>query len=125
MDGQQEKLVICAENIENVNHYFNELLHQAAKTEAQRKVANSLVVPDTIVDRICSSDWPSSLQINTETFHELAVDQSLVPETHLSLIPAVENIDAAFARKRLMVNTYADAASFLLWQQAKAICMRR
>lgn len=119
LDGQQKKLVICAENIENVSYYFQQLLQQTAQTERHRRIAESLIVPNTIVDRICSSEWPKSLQINTEVFHELAVDQGCIAKTDLALIPTIQEIDAAFARKRLLVNTYADASSFLALAEGK------
>lgn len=119
LDGTSKKTVICAENIENVSRYFAKLLDKAVKTKEQQKAARCLIVPDTIVDRICSSEWPKSLQINTEKFHELAVDKSVVSKTDIKQIPAVADIEAAFARKRLMVNTFADASSFMALAEGK------
>lgn len=119
LDGSKKTTIICAENIENVSKYFKELLVEVAITQEQKKIAESLVVPDTIVDRICSTHWPEEIQVNTEKFHELAVDKSVVADSGIELIPAVGNIEGAFARKRLMVNTYADASSFMAIARGK------
>lgn len=119
LDGSKKTTIICAENIENVSKYFNELLVEVALTQKQKLIAQSLVVPDTIVDRICSAHWPEEIQVNTEKFHELAVDKAVVADSGIELIPAVGKIEGAFARKRLMVNTYADAASFMALARGK------
>lgn len=119
LDGSKKTTIICAENIENVSKYFNELLLEAALTQDQKQVAESLVIPDTIVDRICSAKWPEEIQVNTEKFHELAVDKAVVADSGIELIPAIGNIAGAFTRKRLMVNTYADASSFMALARGK------
>ena len=106
-----ERRVILCENIELVGKYFTSLLYNAAQDVEQREVLRSVVVPDTIVDRICSADWPRTSCVTTEIFHELAVDANVLPDTCIRLIPSVGNISAAFARKRFLVNTYADASS--------------
>lgn len=107
------KIVICAENIENVSFYFKELLNSIDVDQKQKEALGKLIVPDTIVDRICSSNWPTNCVIHTEKFYELAVDKNTLSNTKIELISAIDNIEGAFARKRLMVNTYADASAFL------------
>ncbi len=111
--SMEGKTVICAENVEHVGSFFKEALTQAADDPRKKSVAASLVTPDTVVDRICASDWPNSLVVKTEKYHELAVDSKVVPETHIALITADNNIQASFVRKRLLLNTFADASSFM------------
>jgi mannitol-1-phosphate 5-dehydrogenase len=119
LDGSKKKTIICAENIENVGKYFNDLLEEVVINQEQKQIAETLIVPNTIVDRICSAKWPEEIQVSTEKFHELAIDKNLVRDSRIKLIPAIENIDGAFARKRLMVNTYADASSFMALAKGK------
>ena len=104
--------VLCCENVEHVGEAFSELLLGCAENEAQHRSLRSVAIPDTIVDRICSANWPSTSLVTSERFFELAVAKSALPDTGIKLIPSVDRIDAAFARKRFLVNTYADAVSF-------------
>lgn len=81
LDEDDEKLILCAENIERSGKYFKQILEK--KTE---KHYDNFYIPDTVVDRICASKWP---------------------------IKAFDDLERAFVRKRLLVNTYCDACCFL------------
>lgn len=118
-DGNHMLAVICAENIEHVSGFMKGILEKAASSEEQMKKIPMFCIPDTIVDRICSSNWPGNLEVNSEMYHELAVDQKTLADTHIKLIPAIDNIEGAFVRKRLMVNTFADASSFFALAKGK------
>ena len=99
-------LVGC-ENVERVDEVVGAIL---AATELPLQRQARVLIPRTVVDRICASDWPASMAIRTETYTELAVSP-----TGLDLpgIDVVHDIDAAFDRKRYLVNTLADAAAIL------------
>ena len=109
--------VFCCENVEHVGEFFHNLLVGAAENEEQRENLNRVIVPDTIVDRICAANWPETSVITSEKFHECAVDARVVNDTGIALITSTDNIRGAFARKRFLVNTYADAISFLAIQE--------
>ena len=111
------KPVVCAENVEHAGELFGRCLRECATTERQTACAESIVAPSTMVDRICSATWPEGTLVNTETFHELLVDSKVMPQTGVELIGVTDSIDAAFARKRLLLNTFADASSFLGMQK--------
>jgi mannitol-1-phosphate 5-dehydrogenase len=119
LEPNQPKVILCAENIENVSEYFSGILQEIAESEREQSILNNLIIPDTIVDRICSASWPEDLTVITESFHELAVDGRQYEDTGITLIPAVRDLEGAFARKRLMVNTFADASSFLALAKGK------
>lgn len=112
--GQQDgtgKMIICCENVEHVGSYFRELLMRNADEEQRKNVAK-IKIPNTIVDRICSMDSRNDF-IVSESFHELAVDKEILPQTHIEKIASMENLEGHFYRKRYLLNSYADAASFL------------
>jgi mannitol-1-phosphate 5-dehydrogenase len=111
-DGD-DRLIICCENIEHVGTLFKKSLEEVSITDEQRTRLDKIAVPDTIVDRICASNWPESSVVTGELFHECAVDAKVVARTGIEFIPAVGRIDQDFSRKRLLLNTYADAISFL------------
>lgn len=105
--------VICCENVEDAGSYFKSLLVSEAKTNEEIAILNKIIVPDTIVDRICATS-PSNINIVTsEKFHECSVDINVLSDTKIKLIPAVENIKGNFYRKRYLLNAYADAISFI------------
>jgi mannitol-1-phosphate 5-dehydrogenase len=112
MDGEH-RMVLCCENIENVGAYFKNLLLSEAVTPMQKARMEQVQVPDTIVDRICTTSWPQSTVVTSEMFYECAVDADAVADTGIEFIPAVRNIEMNFARKRCLLNTYADAISFI------------
>jgi mannitol-1-phosphate 5-dehydrogenase len=112
MDGNN-RLVLCCENIENVGAYFKNLLVSEAATPIQKARMKMIQVPDTIVDRICSTSWPQSTVVTSEIFHECSVDVNVVDDTGIEFIPAIRNIEMNFSRKRCLLNTYADAISFI------------
>ncbi len=106
------KQVLCIENVEHVGDYFrSQLDSMLEKEEDQKKFAN-IRIPDTIVDRICSAN-PDTFEVLCEEFHECMVDENVVPDTGLDLIGSTLDIDSHFARKRYLLNTYADGISFL------------
>jgi mannitol-1-phosphate 5-dehydrogenase len=65
------------------------------------------------VDRICSSNWPNDLTIDTEKYGELSIDANTAGNINVKEIPSIDNIEAAFMRKRLLLNTFADASAFM------------
>lgn len=112
-EDRGDRMVICCENIERVGAYFTGLWDRIPMAAEQRIRLERVAVPDTIVDRICAADWPESTAVTSERFHECAVDAKSVARTGIDLIAPTERIDRDFARKRLLLNTYADAISFL------------
>jgi mannitol-1-phosphate 5-dehydrogenase len=111
-DDNDSKAVICCENVEHVGTFFHELLvGQDGLSSDQRARLDKVIVPDTVVDRICASD--PDLNVSSETFYELAVDAGKMPETGIRLIRTEADIPACFARKRYLMNTYADLCSFI------------
>ncbi len=115
----ENRMVICCENVENVGTYFKKILIDLAKDEEHKKNIEQIRVPSTIVDRICSTSWPESSAVTSEIFHECAVDANIVADTKIKFIPSVNNIEAAFLRKRLLVNTYSDAICFIALEKGK------
>lgn len=107
LDPSAKKIVLCAENIERSGEYFKSLMAKNKKNKGE-----NLVVPDTVVDRICSSMWPENLQILSEDFGEFGYDAN-VYQGELGPIEGKGNLNRAFVRKRLLVNTYSDASCFL------------
>lgn len=112
LEGRNIKKIICAENIENVSSFFRQLLNKYTTEEKHKNIIDNLIIPDTVVDRICTSNWPKSLRVNTEKFYEFSVDKSTLSDTGINAIPSIKNIKAAFVKKRLLVNTYADGSAF-------------
>ena len=107
LNPEDEKLILCAENVENSGAYFKKLMKNN-----DRNTGENLRIPDTVVDRICSSQWPESLEILSEEFGEFGFDQAVYPES-LGPIEAKNDLERAFVRKRLLVNTFSDASCFL------------
>ena len=113
------KIVICCENIEHAGRHFKELLMREAKTAAQKARLAAVRVPDTVVDRICAADWPAGTDVVSEKFYECAVDAGVVDGTGIRLIPSVRHIGMHFARKRCLMNAYADAIAFIAIGEGK------
>lgn len=107
LDPADQKLILCAENIENAGSYFRSLLKEATDREYP-----NLLIPNTVVDRICASQWPSSLDLLTEDFGEFGFEKTGDMES-IGKIAALDDLERAFIRKRLLVNTYCDASCFL------------
>lgn len=101
-----KKIVLCAENIENSGDYFKSLI----ETVSHHKYKN-FMIPNTVVDRICSSKWPESTNIMTESYGEFGFEKGEIQES-LKNIKAVDDLEKAFIRKRLLVNTYCDMCCF-------------
>lgn len=98
--------VVGCENVEHVDAVLEAAFAAAGITAEQRA---RLRLPRTVVDRICASDWPQSLAVTTEPFNELVVSG----DAGIAGIDGVADIDAHFARKRFLVNTFADASAIL------------
>lgn len=111
-EQNENRMVLCCENIENVGVFFKELLLNSAQTSQERENLDSIRIPDTIVDRICASGDTIDL-VTSEQFYECSVDQRVVADTGITMIPAVADITSHFYRKRYLLNTYADTISFL------------
>ncbi|MGX8833208.1 mannitol dehydrogenase family protein [Amedibacillus sp. YH-ame6] len=106
-----EKMVVCCENVEGIGSYFKSLLLENVD-EDKKAHFSPLLIPDTIVDRICAVK-ENIEEIVSEKFHECSVDGEMVLNTNLEMIPAVQHIKAHFYRKRYLLNTYADAIAFI------------
>lgn len=100
------KTVICCENIEQSGAFFASLLQEAG-VDGQH-----WSLPDCMVDRICSSHWPKTLEIEAESYGSICV-QALENATIPDKFEITENIAARFQEKRILVNTYADGISFI------------
>lgn len=99
--------VLGCENVEHVDR-----LIRAGLMAAGLAVADLPRIPATLVDRICAALPLPSLEIRTEPYAELAVERLGDGVTLPG--PSVEaDIDAAFDRKRYLVNSVADGSSFL------------
>lgn len=107
LDENDKKLILCAENVERSGEYFKKILKE--KTEKEYK---GFLIPDTVVDRICASKWPESLELLTEDFGEFGFEK-IAGTTAMGPIEAFDDLERAFVRKRLLVNTYCDACCFL------------
>lgn len=108
----ENKQVICCENVEHVGDIFKDLLLQQAKNDEEKLNLQHIKVPDTIVDRICSVD-EETLEVTSEKFYECSVDAAVVADTGIEAITSVDNIVGRFYRKRYLLNSYADAISFI------------
>lgn len=113
------KMVLCCENVENVGAYFRSLLLDNAEPEAYGNL-EQLRVPDVVVDRICTAHFPDTIQVSSELFYECAVDAEVLADTGIELIKSIANITGAFYKKRFLMNTYADAVSFLALPKGKS-----
>ena len=102
--------IICCENVEHVGSIFkNLLLEQVSEKEAHN--LKEIMIPDTIVDRICAVDH--NYHVTSEQFYELSVDKKILKTTGIRKITSIDNITGHFYRKRYLLNSYADAISFI------------
>lgn len=106
-----DKCIICCENVEGIGSYFKTLLLEITGDNERENLVN-ILVPDTIVDRICAVK-ENVEEVISETFHECSVDKDVLKDTGMALIPSVDHIRAHFYRKRYLLNTYADAMAFI------------
>jgi len=113
-DGiNDDRIVICCENIEHVSAFFRNLLQEAAENEDARRNLMNIKIPDVMVDRGCAQDPEDPLTVQVKRFYEIAVDKKELPDTGIRLIPSVDNMETCFYRKRFLLNTYVDALSFI------------
>ncbi len=108
-----DRTVICCENLENASRYFKSLLAGFAKDERQKGLFDLIKVPDTMVDRGCSQAKDDPMTVYTESFYEIGVDKNMLPDTGIRLIPAVDDLQGHFFRKRFLLNTCVDSLAFL------------
>lgn len=80
--------------------------------EKQKANILGIKIPNTIVDRICSMN-SEDMTIVSEKFHELSVDREVLEDTGIEYINSIDNVEGHFYRKRYLLNSYADAISFL------------
>jgi mannitol-1-phosphate 5-dehydrogenase len=103
--SDRQRVVIGCENLRKVGQHVRSLL---AAEDAE--LAGRIFTPDCVVDRICSAA-PPELLIETERYTEWVVE---APEDPGFLGPdAASDVDRLFFRKRYLVNTLADAVSFI------------
>ncbi|NDO79453.1 mannitol dehydrogenase [Citrobacter sp. NCU1] len=100
------KTVICCENIEHSGSFFGSQMQEVGVN------ADGWYLPDCMVDRICSSCWPDSLVIETESWGAVSV-QSLPGAMIPGKFEVTQNIERKFQEKRILVNTWADGICFL------------
>jgi mannitol-1-phosphate 5-dehydrogenase len=101
-----KKTVICCENVEDIGSFFQELLVQEGGENLK-----TVCVPDTVVDRICSMD--ANGNIVSETFYEWGADSITMRSSPFACLQSMDNLEGHFMRKRFLMNSYADAVSFL------------
>ncbi len=65
------------------------------------------------------------MTIVSEEFHELSVDKNVLSETGIEYINSIDNVEGHFYRKRYLLNSYADAISFLAKKEDSLIYMRQ
>jgi mannitol-1-phosphate 5-dehydrogenase len=106
LKGITPKTVICCENIEQSGEFFAGLM-SAAGVEP-----TGWLLPDCMVDRICSARWPDALDIETESYGTICV-QAIRDAEIPARFEKTDHIAARFQEKRLLVNTYADGVSLL------------
>ena len=107
INGMPEKVAVVA--CENVEHVDVVVADAFAAAGLPPELNARLVIPRTVVDRICAARWPETLEVVTESFNELAIGR----DRPIAGIDQVADIDAAFARKRYLVNSFADASAIL------------
>lgn len=110
-DADKYMILLC-ENIASASAYFQNLLMTCAHSKEQRDNLMNIRIPDTMVDRGCGKNPKDILEVITTEFKEIAVDKSVVEDTGIECIPAVDHIDSIFARKRYLLNTLSDAIAF-------------
>lgn len=99
------RTVVGCENLRKVGAHIRELFEKADSDVAAR-----IASPDCVVDRICSAS-PPDLLIETERYTEWVVE---APTKAALRGPSIaDDVDRLFFRKRYLVNTLADAVSFI------------
>lgn len=100
------RAVVGCENVRGIGARLAALF----AAEGVDPAAAGLVLPDCVVDRICAPG-SDGLSVETETYREWAVG----PELSSDVVgpDRVAEVDRLFLRKRYLVNTLADAATFL------------
>lgn len=103
--GRQARTVVGCENLRKVGGHLRTLFE--AESPA---LSEHVFTPDCVVDRICSAS-PSDLLIETEPYTEWVVE---APDELALKGPSLSaDVDRLFFRKRYLVNTLADAVSFI------------
>lgn len=103
--SDKNRTVIGCENLRKVGTYLHSLFEGEDATLAGR-----IFTPDCVVDRICSAA-PPELLIETERYTEWVIEAAGNPD--LRGPDVAPDVDRLFFRKRYLVNTLADAVSFI------------
>jgi mannitol-1-phosphate 5-dehydrogenase len=101
----KSRIVIGCENLRKVGAHIRSLFE--AEDSA---LAGRIFAPDCVVDRICSAA-PPELLIETERYTEWVVEAADDPDFRGPDV--ARDVDRLFFRKRYLVNTLADAVSFI------------
>lgn len=112
LEVPKDRLILLGENVENVSDSMYSELNNHIENEAQQKIVDQFIIPNTMVDRICSSKWPDSLDILTEKYTNFSVEKVVNNTFDLKSLNSVKEIEAEFVKKRLLVNTFADMSAF-------------
>jgi mannitol-1-phosphate 5-dehydrogenase len=103
--SDRRRTVIGCENLRKVGAEVRALFEAEDKALASR-----IFTPDCVIDRICSAS-PPELLIETERYTEWVIEAADDPG--LRGPDVADDVDRLFFRKRYLVNTLADAASFI------------
>ncbi|KQY25733.1 MULTISPECIES: hypothetical protein [Rhizobium/Agrobacterium group] len=99
------RTVVGCENLRKVGAHIKALF-----ADIDAGLAGSISCPDCVVDRICAAS-PSDILVETESYTEWVAEFEGAPWfTGPDVAP---DVDRLFFRKRYLVNTLADAMSFL------------
>lgn len=99
--------IVACENAERASSQLATLLETVAP------IPSACLFRDAVVDRICTADWPTSLAIRVEAYHDWTVELPAGERFPVPAATAVPNLDPYFRRKLYLVNTVADAIAFL------------
>lgn len=103
--SEKQRTVIGCENLRKVGAHIQSLFQL---TDAG--VAGHIFAPDCVVDRICAAA-PPELLIETERYTEWVIESPTDPDFRGPDV--ARDVDRLFFRKRYLVNTLADAVSFI------------
>lgn len=98
-------LVVGCENVAASSQLLRDLVI------ARGVAPDRVIAADCVVDRICASRWPRDLDIETELHLEWAIAGNAL--AGIAVAETVADLAPRFARKRYLVNAFADAAAFL------------
>jgi mannitol-1-phosphate 5-dehydrogenase len=103
--SDKARTVIGCENLRKVGAHIGSLFN--AQNIAS---VSNIATPDCVVDRICAAS-PPDLLIETESYSEWVVEAASTVD--IAGPDLADDVDRLFFRKRYLVNTLADAVSFI------------